>query len=374
MYILRVLLLLYALTIALPLHASTTEEEFYQQCKRAYTAGKFVDASQHIEKFLSLYPESNHAGEILFMRAFLQPAIDAATEIYGLIIEKYPNSKWAAKSRFQLGQCYYLQGNYDKALDHYGKIIASYPEDETYWSARYWKCKSLIAKGDYESAIAELRSLEDNSSGEVSKDMILVSLGNCYLGMRDYENAAASYRSLIGSMPDSQRASSAYLLLAKSLQSLGRLEEAKVFYQEVIESYRQSVEAQQAQQCLNSLPLAQSKRVEAQLAVSEAVEKPPIVPETLPAVSETVGATHASPVQAKLYFSIQVGAFSIKRNADNLADRLRKKGYSVDIIRPIPGKSRLHKVRVGRFKTRSAALEAAQKLRKNEKLPGEVVR
>ena len=173
-----------------------------------------------------------------------------------------------------------------------------------------------------------------------------MSLGDCYLGMRDYEHAAASYRSLIESIPDSQRVPSAYLLFAKSLQSLGKIEEAKTFYQKVTEGYRQSVEAQQAQQYLNSLALTQPKHVEANLRVR----------------------------QATLYFSIQVGAFSRKRNAENLANRLRKKGYSVDIVSPVPGKSRLYKVKVGKFKTRSAALKTAQKLRRNEKLDTAVVR
>jgi TolA-binding protein len=360
------------LVIAMPSHLSSQdntgstatearlqsgEEKLYQQCKRSYADGKFADASQYIEKFFSLYPESEHAGEMLLMQAFLQPAIDASTEMYRLIIEKYPNSKWAAKAHFQLGQCYYLQGEYDKALDYYGKVIISYPEDETYWSARYWKCRSLMAKGDCEEAIAALRSLENNSSSEdISKDIILLSLGDCYFGMRDYEPAAASYRSLIELVPHSQRVPSAYLLLAKSLQNLGRPEEAKTFYQKVIEDYRQSIEAQQAQQYLDSLPLTQPKRVEARSAVPQ-----------------TVGATHASPVQAAAYYSIQVGAFSVKRNAENLASRLRKKGYSVNIVRPMPGKSRLYKVRIGEFRTRAAALKAAQRLRKNEKLDTAVV-
>ena len=176
-----------------------------------------------------------------------------------------------------------------------------------------------------------------------------MSLGDCYLGMRDYERAAASYRSLIESMPHSQRLPSAYLLLAKSLQNLGRLEEAKTFYQKVIKDYRQSMEAEQAQQCLNSLPLTQPKL-------------------------EGAGLRPVSPAQETSYFSIQVGAFSEKRNAENLADRLRKKGYSLSIVAPSPGKSRLYKVRVGKFKTRSAALEAARRLHKNEKLDTAVIR
>lgn len=333
--------------------ASTVEEELYRQCKRAYTEGNFAEASQYIERLLSLYPESDHAAEIVFIQAFLQPAVDTSIEMYRLIIEKFPNSKWTAKSHFELGQCYYLQGEYDKVLAHYENIIGSYPENETYWPARYWKCKGLIAKGDYGKAIIELHSLEGSGYTEIGKDMILMSLGNCYLGMEYYEHAAVSYRSLIESAPDSQWLSSAYFLLAKSLHNLGKVEDAKTLYEKVIEDYGQSIEARQI---LDSLPSIQPKRVEAQ-----------------PAASKSVEATQALPSQVTPYFSIQVGAFSQERNAKNLTELLRKKGYFVNITAPSPGRSSLHKVRVGKYKTRSAALEAAQKLRKNERLDTEVV-
>lgn len=331
-----------------------TEEELYRQCKSIYTSGQFADADQCIEKFLSRYPESDHAGEMLFMRAFLRPDITASIGMYRSIIKKYPSSKWAAKSLFQLGQCYYLQGKYSEALDEYGKIIVSYPDDEVYWPARYWKCRSLIAKNDYAEALAALRSLESDDSAEIGRDMILMSLGGCYIGMKDYKSAAASYRSLIDTMPDSQRVPSAYLLLAKSLQSQDKVQEAKKLYQKVIKDYRQSIVAQQAQRHLNSLTQP----------------KPVVVKRDVPETAETA---QKPPAKAEAYFTIQVGAFSRKGNADGLAGRLRKKGYSVDIVRPIPGKSRLHKIRVGKFKTESGAANMARRLRKSEKLPTEVV-
>lgn len=336
--------------------APATEEELYQQCKELFSEGGFTEASSHIERFRSLYLESEHTEEMLFMQAFLQPAIDVSIETYRLIIEKYPKGAWAAKSHFQLGQSYYLQGEYDKALDHYGKIIVSYSEDEVYWPARYWKCRSLIAKGDYQEAMVALRSLGEGSSGDIGKDAILMSVGNCYLGMEDYEHAADTYRSLIKSMPDSRRVPSAYLLLAKSLQSLGNMEEAKGFYRKVIESYSQSIVAQQAQQYLSSLSAPPPK------------SPPPESAKGKPAASETAGEKHTSS-----YFSIQVGAFSSRRNAESLARRLRKRGYSVDIIPPVSGKSRLYRVWVGRYKTRSGALETSKRLGKNEKLDTAIV-
>jgi TolA-binding protein len=337
-------------------NTTPTEEDLYQQCRELFSKGSFTETDGCIAKFRSTYPESKHDGEMLFMQAFLQPAIDTSIEMYQALIGKYSSSEWAARSHFQIGQCYYLQGEYDKALDHYGKIIVSYPEHEVYWPARYWKCRSLIAKGDYEEAMKALRSLDESAAERIGRDIILMAVGNCYLGMKDYERAEATYRSLIESIPDSQRIPSAHLLLAKSLQNQGELEEAKEIYQKVIKGYRQSIEAQQAQRYLDALSPTQPEATKAK-----------------PTVPRTTTETQKPAAKPASYFTIQIGAFSIKRNADNLANRLTRKGYSVSVIPPVSGKSRLYKVVIGKYKTKNGALKAAQRIGRNEKLDTAVI-
>ncbi len=75
------------------------------------------------------------------------------------------------------------------------------------------------------------------------------------------------------------------------------------------------------------------------------------------------------PIQGKSinYYTIQVGAFSSKKEAEGLKNRLTRKGYTVFINTSKRGKI-LYRVRVGRFIKRSDAEEAALKLRINEKL------
>ncbi|WP_313756207.1 N-acetylmuramoyl-L-alanine amidase [Tissierella sp.] len=58
-------------------------------------------------------------------------------------------------------------------------------------------------------------------------------------------------------------------------------------------------------------------------------------------------------------YKVQVGAFSVRANADNLADELRGKGYSPIVV--IVGG--LYKVQVGAFSVRANADDLAQELR-----------
>lgn len=69
---------------------------------------------------------------------------------------------------------------------------------------------------------------------------------------------------------------------------------------------------------------------------------------------------------SKPYFALQVGAFSDKSRADDLASKLSQKKYHVDITPPAPGENpKLYKVRLGRFESRDEAQKAAERMLKN---------
>jgi cell division protein FtsN len=76
---------------------------------------------------------------------------------------------------------------------------------------------------------------------------------------------------------------------------------------------------------------------------------------------------------SRIYYSIQVGAFKSKAQAETVKKRLQKKGYHVSISESTTGKT-LYKVRVGRFKNREEAMVFLRKIKDREKLNGIIVR
>ena len=66
-------------------------------------------------------------------------------------------------------------------------------------------------------------------------------------------------------------------------------------------------------------------------------------------------------------YSVQVGAFRVKAQAEKLTEKLEKKGYSVYIISEKTGsKGVLYKVRVGRYSKKADADSLSKKIRKRE--------
>lgn len=97
---------------------------------------------------------------------------------------------------------------------------------------------------------------------------------------------------------------------------------------------------------------------------TEVTEKQPepspevAVPEAKPQVSKAPAASTTG------MWAVQLGSFSSKENAENLAADLRKKGYAAFLSQLSTDSGQLHRVRIGPQKDRESAEEMAGRLRK----------
>ncbi len=72
--------------------------------------------------------------------------------------------------------------------------------------------------------------------------------------------------------------------------------------------------------------------------------------------------------------AVQVSAFRVRGEAEALANRLVGKGYTAYVVAPAPGAPALFRVRVGKFKEPREADRVAQKLKKEEQFDPWIVR
>lgn len=67
-------------------------------------------------------------------------------------------------------------------------------------------------------------------------------------------------------------------------------------------------------------------------------------------------------------YAVQVASFSKKSSAEDLAGKLRKKGYEAYVLsQEIPQRGRWYRVRVGRYSDRAEATREANRIKKSEK-------
>ncbi len=131
-----------------------------------------------------------------------------------------------------------------------------------------------------------------------------------------------------------------------------------------------SLKALQTASQAKAAPVAQPAASVTQPAVSEPAPKPaqpaPVVEQPKPAVQAAAPApapVPATTAPAQEYWTLQLGAFGTKSNADLLVSNLKKQKISCTIIEQPRGEKTLYLVQTGKFETKDQAVDfAASKL------------
>ena len=131
-----------------------------------------------------------------------------------------------------------------------------------------------------------------------------------------------------------------------------------------------SLKALQTASQAKAAPVAQPAAPVTQPAVSEPAPKPaqpaPVVEQPKPAVQAAAPAPAPVPTTtapAQEYWTLQLGAFGTKSNADLLVSNLKKQKISCTIIEQPRGEKTLYLVQTGKFETKDQAVDfAASKL------------
>jgi tetratricopeptide (TPR) repeat protein len=130
------------------------------------------------------------------------------------------NPELYANATYFLGMMGYIQGHYEVSNEYFHKFIALFPEgsekSEFYTYANYFIGANLfriletkLAKGDVstltESANEILPYLKMAVENKLPSEDAYVMLGNCYVYLKEYDQAVQTYRQLIELFPQSQQ-------------------------------------------------------------------------------------------------------------------------------------------------------------------------
>lgn len=240
---------------------------------------------------------------IIFSILYTQYAI-LYTNAYALDLEKL--------------KTYFINGDYKAAISEGEKIMASVTAnssriDELYYllGLSYLKDGNYLRASDiFEIILGEFR---DSSFRDESR----LGLGDAYFLMQDYAQAEKYYTELLKDNPQNYLNAVLYYRLSQLALKKGNTEEAKKYLDMLQMDYPLSIEAK-----LNKeLYMAQ-----------------------------------------EIYYTVQVGSFSKSVNAQNLMQKLEQKGYLAYIEEAFSGKSKIYRVRAGRFALRKDAETLENKL------------
>ncbi len=112
------------------------------------------------------------------------------------------------------------------------------------------KGKSLFDQGKFREAYQQFENISVSGSAEDAVDAKYM-MGECLFALQEYDQAILDYQNIITNHPSSGKAPAAMLKQAMAFEKLNDTDTAKILYKKLVATYKDSPEAQQAQQKLN---------------------------------------------------------------------------------------------------------------------------
>ncbi|MBP7652432.1 tetratricopeptide repeat protein [Candidatus Dependentiae bacterium] len=296
--------------------------------------------SLYIFFFIFVYPYSVNSKSALELYNSALKIEDSgkSEQLLKIIASDYPESPFAQKSLFRLGEINFLKKNYSAASEYFEKIIKLYNNSDLYKDSLYKYAVSKYLDGktfEAENILKEyLRTYPDDSR----KQEIFIKIADIYFNNGEIAEAINQYTNSLSIFNTNDYKSWAYFQLGNCYNYANQLNEAFVAYMTVIKFYQNSMEYYKSLEMIDQL---KQKKINIDYKV---------IQDNNPAYK----------------FYIQLGAFKSKENAEKLVDTFKNdKDHKQKIIK-ISLEDNFYKVRLGNF----FSFEEANKYKRDYSLGG----
>lgn len=207
-----------------------------------------------------------------------------------------------------------LKEDYESVKESALKLIKPDSDDKISLQAQYYLGLARIHSGEQKEAVETFRQLSKESLESSLRDKVYLGLCDAYFLTEQYPEALETGQTLLKLNSKSDYLSLIYLKMAKASLKLAHWQEAHEYLDKIIQQFPGSLEVRAAKQLLDE----------------------------------------------KQYFAVQVGSFTERERAEELAAGLKEKGEYAYIIETQDGEeNKFYRVRVGEL----ASLEQAQNLK-----------
>jgi len=215
------------------------------------------------------------------------------------------------------------------------------------WADSLDRAKKLYLLGEYDNSICELRS----SQGMFTKEELYL-MGMNYLKVGDYPQARKYFRSILKKYKQTDLYEQAMVKLGDAFFLEGNYDKAENLYENMLEKYSRT----------RFKPLLYLRLAQISSKDGHWDREKKYIRKIKKDFSQSTERKYADILDDRGYFfTIQVGAFSRKDNAENLAAEL-KPDFDSYLAREKLGEDFLYKVRVGKYQQRGPAEQDYRKL------------
>jgi cell division protein FtsN len=300
--------------------ASRGSDSVFAQAQRLVAEGRGEEGRALVERTLASAPAgSSQYAAALYWRGVMAPTAAEAERDLRRVIVEFPLSANADDALLRLAQLEIARGDRVRATEHLERLLAEHPASDVRPRAQLTIARMQLDAGQLAPACAQLRDAAASTPA-----------------------SAIELRNQIAFMQQRCAGVTADTRVAETRASHGEAVATRPAQRTAPRQASGPVDTAVAQPRADSIPPS--------AAAGEAAATPATPPSGAPPATS---ATTAKPVTAASGgFSVQVGAFSSRAQADKVRQGLMGRGYEARVV---PGPRDLFRVRVGHYPDRARA-------------------
>ena len=209
--------------------------------------GNDANVQPALDELIADFNDHSEIPNILLLiseRYFYKHSYQRATELWELILRKYPESSVIGEIIYPLAVCYEKLEDEPNAIKYFTKLVEQHPNGQYAYRASYRLAILYRRQGNYDQAIYWFQQQRRLYSNEPYRDRALYCEGLIYLyKLKDYEKAAEIFQEYIDTYPDGEQHLALYRL-AVCYEQMGKKAQAIELLQQGLEEYSDTVFAE----------------------------------------------------------------------------------------------------------------------------------
>lgn len=175
-------------------------KQIYREAIGLYHRNMYWDSARDLVILMDYYPEFAEMDGVVYYLAeclYEEELTDAALKMFRYLLQKYPDSEYAAAALFGLEKSSYQAGNYQDTLTIYYRILQRLNIEDVIDAARYFAGQSHYYLQNYDAAIDIFKQISATSD---YYDGALYTLALSHLKRKNVSSSIHYFKKLI-SMP-----------------------------------------------------------------------------------------------------------------------------------------------------------------------------
>jgi len=319
------------------------EKKEFENLVSIYKKGEYKKALNEFKNFLKKYPGTYYLPDVYYYIAILEEDYYSAVIYFKELTLKFPEYEKSDEALYRLGKLYFLHNNYTEAINTFENLQNRYPKSYFIYGSNYWLGIVHLLKNDYEVSIKYFDKVLNEKKKDKFYFLSFLNKGNALYEMGNYKDAIDIFNSALKES-EKNYIPSIYLGLANCYMKLKDYENAYNFYKNILKEYPGSPEYEIAYKQIKFIE--DNKTIFDKLNVKKIFETP------------------QKKVSKEVFYSVRVSSVKEKRFANDFRIRLKIQGYDAFMKSAIVGNERFYRTYIGKFKTK----EEAEKLKEEVKI------